>query len=272
MTGPAVPSLSLSLRKKVGLATGRFRMISPGDRIMIGLSGGKDSLVLTAALAGLRRRSPVHFSLSACFVDITGGETDAAPLQVFCDTLGIPFIVRPHPIVGIIELPDERSPCSLCANIRRGILNTAAKEEGCNLLALGHNLDDAVETALMNLFHTGRFRAFQPKFWQSRSGMTVIRPLVFAEERKIEKEARRLGLPVLPYVCPFSVETERVRAKSILDKLSAGNPRIKYNILHALQCLDERDRWSDGEAGSEAPPSEDKPEGEMTWEKLTDTL
>ena len=272
MTRTAVPVLSLSLRKKIGLAAGRFRMISPGDRIMIGLSGGKDSLVLTLALAGLRRRSPVPFSLAACFVDITGGETDVSSLREFCVSLDIPFFVRPHPIVGIIEVRNERSPCSLCANIRRGILNTAAKEEGCNLLALGHNLDDVVETALMNLFNTGRFRAFQPRFWQSRSGMTVIRPLVFAEEKKILKEARRLGLPVLPYVCPFSLETERVRAKSILDGLSAGNPRIKYNILHALQCLDQRDKWSEGGAEAAGSLPEDEPEGEMTWGKTTNCL
>ncbi|MEA4953601.1 MAG: ATP-binding protein [Aminivibrio sp.] len=272
MTRSAVPVLSLSLRKKIGLAAGRFRMIAPGDRIMIGLSGGKDSLVLALALAGLRRRSPVPFSLAACFVDITGGHTEVSSLRKFCDSLDIPFFVRPHPIVGIIEVREERSPCSLCANIRRGILNTAAKEDGCNLLALGHNLDDVVETALMNLFHTGRFRAFQPKFRQSRTGMTVIRPLVFAEERKIGKEARRLGLPVLPYVCPFSLETERVKAKSILDGLSAGNPRIKYNILHALQCLDERDKWSEGGEDEVSPPSGDEVQGEMTWEKTADSL
>ena len=235
--------LSLSLRKKIGLAAGRFKMISPGDRIMMGLSGGKDSLVMAVALAGLKKRSPVPFSLSACFVDVSGGERNVGLLQEFCDSLDIPFFVRPHPIEKIIETRNERSPCSFCANIRRGILNSAALDEGCSLLALGHNLDDAAETALMNLFRTGRFRAFKPKLWQSRTGMTVIRPLVFAEERKIEREARRLGLPVLPYVCPFSLDTERSRAKKTIEALSAGNPGVKYNIIHALQCLDEDDRW-----------------------------
>lgn len=235
--------LSLSLRKKIGLATGRFKMIAPGDRIMIGLSGGKDSLVMTLALAGLKRRSPVPFSLSACFVDVSGGERDTRSLEEFCASLDIPFFVRTHPIEKIIESRKERSPCSLCANMRRGILNTAALEEGCSLLALGHNLDDAAETALMNLFQTGRFKSFKPKLWQSRTGMTVIRPMVFVEERKIEREARRLGLPVMDYICPFSLDTERVRAKKTIGTLSAGNPGIKYNIIRALQRLDGEDRW-----------------------------
>ena len=238
-----IVDLPFSIRKKMGLALAEYRMISPGDKIMIGLSGGKDSLTLALALAALRRRSPVPFSLSACTVDITGGEMDTAPLVEFCNSLDIRYSVKPHPIVNIINIRDERSPCSLCANIRRGILNAAAKESGCALLALGHNLDDAVETALMNLFHTGRFKAFQPKYWQSRSGITVIRPLVFVEERRIAKEVSRLSLPVLPYVCPFSLETERVRAKKIIDQLAAGNPRIKYNIVHALKFIDEGERW-----------------------------
>lgn len=243
MTEKNTPDLPFSIRKKMGLALAEFRMISPGDRIMIGLSGGKDSLMLALALSGLRRRSPVKFSLSACTVDITGGETDTDSLRAFCESLDIAYSVKAHPIVNIINIRNERSPCSLCANIRRGILNTAVKDAGCNVLALGHTLDDAVETALMNLFHTGRFKAFQPKFWQSRSNVTVIRPLILVEERRITKEISRLGLPILPYTCPFSLETERVRAKKIIDQLAAGNPRIKYNIIHALKSIDEGDRW-----------------------------
>ena len=245
MTKQGLEQLSLSLRKKIGLAAGRFRMISPGDKVMIGLSGGKDSLVLAIALSGLRKRSPMPFSLAACMVDITGGQREVSALKEFCDRLEMPFYVRSHPIVGIIETRKERSPCSLCANIRQGILNGAAKDAGCNVLALGHNLDDAAETVLMNLFHTGRFKAFLPKFRQSRSGMTVIRPMVFAEEVKIQREARRLALPVAPYVCPFSLDTERSRTKRLLEKINADNPRVKYNIIRALQTLNEGDRWDE---------------------------
>ena len=266
-----IPDIPFSLRKKIGLAIRRFRMISPNDRILIGLSGGKDSLLLALAMAGLRRRSPVPFSLEACCVDITGGETDTAPLETFCAGLGIPFSVRKHPILGIIEVRKERSPCSLCANIRRGILNSEARERGCSVLALGHNLDDAVETALMNLFHAGRFRSFQPKYWQSRTDMTVIRPLIFAEERSIEKAVRHLSLPVLPYTCPFSKETERARAKDLLAGLGANNPRIKYNIVHALQSIDPRDGWTEKEREETHGDSScgETHRGEMTWQGST---
>lgn len=250
--------LSLSLRKKIGLAAGKFKMISPGDKVMIGLSGGKDSLVLAVALTGLRRRSPAPFSLAACLVDITGGQRDVTALKEFCDRLEIPFHVRPHPTLDIIESRKERSPCSLCANLRQGILNGAARDSGFNVLALGHNLDDAAETVLMNLFHTGRFKAFLPKFRQSRSGTTVIRPMVFAEEKKIEREARRLALPVAPYVCPFSLDTERSRTKRLLGQIDADNPRVKYNIIRALQNLNEGDRWCGAETdlGKQGPAPE----------------
>ncbi|NLM71963.1 MAG: tRNA 2-thiocytidine biosynthesis protein TtcA [Synergistaceae bacterium] len=219
-------------------------MISDGDGIMIGLSGGKDSMVMALALAGLRRRSPVSFSLSACTVDITGGKLDTSELRSFCESLDIPYAVKPYPIVDIIANREERSPCSLCANIRRGLLNTAAKEAGCVSLALGHTLDDAVETALMNLFHAGRFKSFLPKLHQSKTGITVIRPLVLTEEKRVEREAGRLNLPVLPCLCPYSRETERVRAKETLSLLAAANPGIKYNVIHALGSIDERDRWN----------------------------
>ncbi|MDI9388529.1 MAG: tRNA 2-thiocytidine biosynthesis TtcA family protein [Synergistota bacterium] len=243
MAFKSIPPVCGPLKKKIGLAISEYRMIQHGDRIMIGLSGGKDSLVLALALAGLRSRSPVGFDLSACTVDITGGEVDLSPLRTFCSELDISYSCRPYPIVDIIKNRGERSPCSLCANIRRGILNTAARESGCGSLALGHTLDDAVETALMNLFNNGRFKSFQPKQWQSRSGVTVIRPLILAEERRVTKEAARLSLPVTPYICPFSVETERSRTKRAFAHLSAGNPKVKYNVAHALKCIDEADRW-----------------------------
>lgn len=252
--------IAFSVRKKIGAAMGEFRMIRPGDRILVGLSGGKDSLLLALALSEFKSRSPFPFSIQGCTVDITAGLLDTSPLQEFCDALGIPYSVRKHPIAEILQVRKERSPCSLCANIRRGILNSEAQERGCTLLALGHNLDDVAETALMNLFHTGRFRAFQPKSFQSRSGITVIRPLVFVEERKILREVRRLGLPVLPYVCPFSPDTERSAVKNILARISADTPHIKYNILHALRCLDEQDRWScrDCSAENQGPPGEER--------------
>ena len=272
MFNRAIPQLSLPLRKKTGTALRRFSMIRPGDRVLIGLSGGKDSLVLTLALAAFQRRSPFPFTLAASCVDITGGPAETDLLEAFCASLDIPFFVRAYPILQIIEDRGERSPCSFCANLRRGILNDEARERGCNLLALGHTLDDAVETVLMNLFKTGQFKSFQPKLLQSRTGVTVIRPLILAEERLVAKEAVRLSLPVRENPCPFSGNTERKRAAHLIRTLCAENPGIKYNIIHALECLDERNRWT----GTRSSPSScdtcvNSDQGEMIWEKSTDT-
>ncbi|NLB84464.1 MAG: tRNA 2-thiocytidine biosynthesis protein TtcA [Synergistaceae bacterium] len=231
-------------------------MIQPNDNILIGLSGGKDSLVLALVLAAYQRKSPLPFSLSASFVDITGGSADTAPLQAFCDSLKIPFFVRPYPILSILANREERSPCSFCANLRRGILNDEAKERGCNLPALAHTLDDAVETVLMNLFRAGQFKSFQPKVWQSRTDITVIRPLILAEERRVAKEAYRLSLPVRENPCPFSDSTERKKTADILRTLYAGNPEIKYNIIHALEYLNEENRWTGTSSSAPAPDNQ----------------
>ncbi|MEA3285411.1 MAG: ATP-binding protein, partial [Synergistota bacterium] len=181
--------------------------------------------------------------LSACSVDISGGNWDVSPMEKLCDELKIPYKVVPHPIEEIIRIREERSPCSFCANMRRGILNSYAKEMGGNTVALGHNLDDAVETALMNLFRTGRFRSFQPRIWQSNSGMNLIRPLLYLTEKAILQEISRMGLPLVRYTCPFSLETERTRAKELVSDLTARFPDAKQNILHALRSIDGKDRW-----------------------------
>ncbi len=266
MSDRGIPRISLTLRKKTGTALRRFSMIQPDDSVLIGLSGGKDSLALALVLAAYQRRSPVPFSLRAAFVDITGGSADTTPLQAFCDSLGIPFFVLPYPILSILAAREERSPCSFCANLRRGILNDEARERGCTTLALGHTLDDAVETVLMNLFRAGQFKSFQPKVWQSRTGITVIRPLILAEGRLVAKEAARLSLPVGENPCPFSGNTERKRAADIISTLCAENPAIKYNIIHALECLDERNRWTG------TPSFDSSEQGEMIWEKSTESL
>ena len=266
MSDRDIPQISLILRKKTGTALRRFSMIQPNDNILIGLSGGKDSLILAIVLAAYKRRSPFPFSLRASFVDITGGSADTTPLHAFCDSLKIPFFVRPYPILSILTDREERSPCSFCANLRRGILNDEAKERGCGILALGHTLDDAVETVLMNLFRTGQFKSFQPKVWQSRTGVTVIRPLVLAEGRRVEKDAVRLSLPVRENPCPFSGNTERKKTADIISTLCAENPGIKYNIIHALECLDERNRWTG------TPSFDSSEQGEMIWEKSTESL
>jgi tRNA(Ile)-lysidine synthase TilS/MesJ len=233
--------LAHSLRRKIGRAIGDFAMIREGDKIVVGLSGGKDSLVLLHALSEFRRRSLVRFQLTACTVALTG--MDVSRLEDYCRGRDVPYVVLRHPIIEIIENRKERSPCSFCANLRRGILNSRAREDGFNKLALGHNLDDAVETFFMNLFRAGRAKSFQPKFLQDRTGIEVIRPLIYARETSIVEEAHRLELPILFGACPYAGKTERQRTKEMLAEMNARVPDIFANVANALKSLDASDRW-----------------------------
>ncbi len=229
--------LSASIRRRAGEAIAHFAMIRPDDRILIGFSGGKDSLVLSYALARLKQHSPVSFSLRACLIDTAS--PDAAPRDThaqaaFLASLGIPFEIETYPIFDIIKENRASSACGLCAHLRRGILSSHARERGCNVLALGHHKDDVAETALMNLFYTGRFGSFEPHMLMERSDVRVIRPLVFVEERRIALEATRLRLPVIESDCPFAATSSRLRMKKLLGDLEGESAGIKSNILNAL--------------------------------------
>jgi tRNA(Ile)-lysidine synthase TilS/MesJ len=250
-------SLSLALRRSVGRAVGEFSLIGDGDRLLLGLSGGKDSLVLLHALSELRRHSPARFELAACTVAIAGGsahEANLSDLESYCAAREVPYVVLRHPIIDILEKRGERSPCSFCANMRRGILSGYARDNRFGKLALGHSLDDAAETFFMNLVRAGRARSFRPKFFQDRSGVEVIRPLVLTRESAIIAEAGRLELPILSTNCPYARKTERQRVKETLSGLESLYPELYGNVLHALKSLSSSDRWSrSGKRKSEIP-------------------
>ena len=237
--------LCLSLRRKIGKTLGDYAMISNGDRILLGLSGGKDSLVLLHALSELKPRSPVRFSLAACTVALTG--MDVARLEAYCSARGVPYFVLRHPMMEIIESRNERSPCSFCANMRRGMLNSCANDHGFNKLALGHSLDDAVETFFMNVLRAGRAKSFQPKALQTRTGVTLIRPLIASTTAAVVDEAKRLALPILETCCPYAGHTERQRTRTMLADLRKDVPDLYSNVVNALKNLSTSDRWA-GEA------------------------
>ena len=230
-----------SLRRKIGKAVSQWQMISENDKILVGLSGGKDSLILLHALHDLKRRSPVKFSLSALTVKLSGLETSA--LEEYCEAQNIPYTVIEQDIIGIIHARNEKSPCSFCANMRRGIISSWAAQNGYNKLALGHTLDDAVETFFMNLLHSGRAKSFQPKSLMTRTGVTVIRPLVLATESAIIDEAKRLAMPVIKTSCPFAGHTERQRIKDYISELRVRVPDLYAKILHALENLSDSESW-----------------------------
>jgi tRNA 2-thiocytidine biosynthesis protein TtcA len=238
--------LSKKICSLVGEAIRDYSMIRPGDKLMIGLSGGKDSLLLSLALAVLRKRSPFKFGLEACLVDQSAGSMRTESVAAYMEQLGIPLKRMEHDTYQIIAGREERSPCSLCANLRRGILASAAKERGCNVLALGHHKDDAAETVLLNLFYEGRFKCWHPHMYMTRSGIRVVRPLIYLEERKIILEARRLSLPVTSSCCPYGDKSKRKAVKEILAQLEDEVPGLKSNVIHALRNFRDTEVWNEG--------------------------
>ena len=234
-------SLCKSLRRKIGLAISKWKMIEAGDRVLVGLSGGKDSLILLHALHEFSQRSPVNFSLAALSVKITG--LDTGTLQSYCASENINYFVIEQPIIEIIKSRGEKSPCSFCSNMRRGIISSWAAENNFNKLALGHSLDDAVETFFMNLLHAGRAKSFQPVAYMSRTNIKVIRPLILTPETAIIDEAQRLELPVVKTPCPFAGHTERQRTREFIADLRKKIPDLYSKVINALENLSEQDRY-----------------------------
>ena len=213
-----------------------YHMISPGDRIAVGVSAGKDSLTLLYAMAELRRFYPIPFTLQAVTVDMGFAGSDFSPIAALCERLEVPYTVIPTDIAEIVfEVRRELSPCSLCAKLRRGALFGAAKELGCNAVALGHHRDDAVETLMLNLFFEGRVGCFSPVTELSRTGVRLIRPLLYLPEKDIRYFASHTGLPVIPSPCPANGNTEREEIKRLLLDLERQHRGLRHRILGAMQ-------------------------------------
>lgn len=215
-----------------------YAMLAPGDRVAVGLSGGKDSLALLAALGHLRRFYPAPFALEAIMVDPGIPGMDMTPAADWCREAGISCTVVETSIYEIVfEARREPNPCSLCAKMRRGALNAAAAEHGCNKLALGHHFDDAVETFILSLVYEGRLNCFEPVTYQSRSGVTLIRPMLYAGGQRCANLAAAMALPVCRSACPMDKTSRRQEAKALLDSLAAAHPDIRSRIFGAMQRL-----------------------------------
>lgn len=217
-----------------------YDMIQNGDRIAVGVSGGKDSLATLAGLAGLRRFLGVDYSVVAVTLDPQfGGEPNGfSSIAKFCEERDVKFVLRRTNIGNIIfEDRKEANPCSLCSRMRRGLLHDIAKENGCNKMALGHNYEDAVETFLMNLFDEGRVGCFSPVTWLSRKEITVIRPLIYCHEDEITRIARHEGFPIVKSRCPADKHTEREHVKLLLEHLEKdeGYDCLRNKLLGAMQ-------------------------------------
>lgn len=213
-----------------------YSMIQDGDKIAVGLSGGKDSITMLMGLKELQRFYPHSFSMVAVSVNPGFPYFDSAFLQSTCDAIGVEYLEKESHIKEIVfDIRKEKNPCSLCANLRRGILNTAAKREGCTKIALGHNLDDALETFLMNLFFAGSISTFSPVSYMNRSGITVIRPLIYVPEKETKRYIRRSSTKIMPKVCPMDGNSTREYIKDLIVTLSLKNKHVKANIIGAIK-------------------------------------
>lgn len=230
---------------QVRAAVDDYKMISQGDKIAVGVSGGKDSLLLLRALYDLKRFYPQEFQIVAITVDMRFNKEDGdfSAIQKMCDELGIEYVIKPTDLYEIIfEVRKEENPCALCARMRRGILHDTAKELGCNKIALGHHLDDAAETFVMNLLLESRVGCFAPVTYLSRKDITMIRPLVYVREREATAAAERLSLPVVESGCPANEQTKREDVKLLLQDLSKQYGDVPGKIVGAMQ-RGKIDRW-----------------------------
>lgn len=232
-----MPQNIQSILPTVQAAIHHYEMIQEGDKIAVGVSGGKDSVALLAALARIQSFSDIPFSIVAITLDpCFDGETDYSAIANFCKEQNIPYVLKPTRLWdAIVEAGQEEHPCSLCAKMRRGALHQVAQEQGCNVVALGHHMDDAAETFWMNLTTGGTLGSFSPKTYLDRRGLTLIRPLVFVKEKQIEGAVIGEGLPVVKSHCPADGNTARQDAKDQLRFLSAQHGDMVNTIVKALQ-------------------------------------
>lgn len=223
---------------QIRAAVNTYSLIEEGDKIAVGVSGGKDSLVLLYALSKLKEYHDKSFEVVAVAIDpqFNNEPLDYTNIEKLCEELNVPLVIKRTFLSKVIfEERKEKNPCSLCAKMRRGILHNISKELSCNKLALGHHLDDAAETFIMNLYYGGNIACFSPKTYLSRKDLTLIRPMIFCEEKDVEKMAKKYNLPVTKAKCPVDGDTKREETKSYLKELEKQIPDIKNKVIGAMQ-------------------------------------
>ena len=213
-----------------------YNMIETGETVAVGVSGGKDSLLTLTALARLRAFYPKPFQVQAITLETGMPGMDFAPIADYCAALDVPYIRIAVPVYDIVfQERQEKNPCSLCAKLRRGSLNTALTEKGIRKIALGHHYDDAVETLLMNLLFEGRIGCFQPVTFLDRTGVTQIRPLLYCHEDDIRRVALRENLPIVHNPCPMDGHSRRQEVKELIRSLEERYPDLKQKLFGSLQ-------------------------------------
>lgn len=213
-----------------------YDLIQEGDRVCVGLSGGKDSMALLTVLARLRHFYPKHFALCAVHVSLGFEGVDTTSLEDYCRQLDVPLrIVDSHIAEVVFDIRQETNPCALCANLRRGAVNSTAKEMGCNVVALAHHKDDIIETSLLSLFYEGRFYCFPPSTYLDRTDVTVIRPFLYVSEQDIKQLADTQCFPVLHNPCPMDKASQRANMKATIAALEKENKMLRRSLFGAIQ-------------------------------------
>lgn len=229
-------SLPKNIARTIWRALMEFSMLGPGDRCLVGLSGGKDSAFLLYALAALQQKAPFPFELAAATIDpMFDPAFPAARLQDLCDHLKVPLFLEQSNLAELIFTPSEQNPCPRCAYFRRGALNRIAVREGFNRLALAHHHDDAVETFLMSIFYSGQIKTFMPVTKQDKSDLLVIRPLIYLRESQIKATRRFFAWEPVPSCCPLDGQTTRQQIKELLSDLTTANSSVYSNVSAAMR-------------------------------------
>lgn len=223
-------------------AVNDYNMIVPHDKIAVGVSGGKDSLALLTLLAAYKKYFQTDIELLAVTVDMGFCDGLFEPVQRYCDQLGVEYSLVKTDIGEVVfDIRKESNPCSLCAKMRRGALNGEITKRGFNKLALGHHRDDVVETFLLSLFYEGRLNTFQPVSYMSRSGVTLVRPMIYIAERDLSGFAKQL--PVVKNPCPVNHHTEREHMKQLLGELAQSYPDVKEKFANAIMHPERYNLW-----------------------------
>ena len=213
-----------------------YNMIESGDKIAVGVSGGKDSLTLLAALAAYRRFSEASFEVMGITINMGFDGVDYSPVANFCREIGVEYIEKKTDIAEILfDVRKEKNPCSLCSRMRRGAVNDLAKEYGCNKVALGHNNEDAIETFFLSLFYEGRLNCFSPVSYLSRRDLKVIRPLIYVAEGDIKGYARRENIPIVKNPCPMDGTSKRQEMKDFINEKNSQDKHFKARMMNAIQ-------------------------------------
>ncbi len=213
-----------------------YNMISEGDKIAVALSGGKDSISMLMGFKALQRFYPKKFDIIAISINPGFEFFDTSFIEKICSDIDVPLFIEESHIKEIVfDIRNEKNPCSLCANLRRGILNGTAISHGCNKIALGHNEDDVLETFLLNLFYTGSISTFAPISYMDRSKMTLIRPLIYAPEKEIRKFIKRNNIEVIKKNCPMDGVSKREDMKNMIKSLQVDLPHIRSNLYGAIK-------------------------------------